>query len=91
MDNISDIYLSSAITKISKKLKLSEAMAGATLLAFSNGATDIITIVVASGNEVKKGDELAIGSIFGASMFSFTLVLAYVIHRSRKDFIDKVN
>ena len=58
-------------------MKLTEAMAGATLLAFSNGATDIITTVVASGSE--DTDDLAVGALFGASTFALTVILAFVI------------
>jgi Ca2+/Na+ antiporter len=52
-------------------------MAGATLLAFSNGATDVITTLVASGNS--DGDDLAVGALFGASTFAVNIILASVI------------
>jgi Ca2+/Na+ antiporter len=52
-------------------------MAGATLLAFSNGATDVITTLVASGNS--DSDDLAVGALFGASTFAVTIILATVI------------
>lgn len=49
-------------------------MAGATLLAFSNGATDLITVLVASSAE--GGESLAVGSLFGASTFAITVILS---------------
>lgn len=91
MDYICDVYLSAAIAKISKKMKLSEALAGCTLLALANGATDIITVFVAAGNNQKEGDDLAIGDLFGSSIYSFTVVLAYVIYKTPKGFINKVS
>jgi Ca2+/Na+ antiporter len=72
-------------------MNLSEVMAGVTLLALANGATDIITVFVASENEIKQGDNLAIGNLFGSSIYSFTIVLAYVIYNSRKGVISYVN
>lgn len=77
LEYVSDGFISSAIGKITTYMKLTEAMAGATLLAFSNGATDIITTVVASGNE--DNDDLAVGALFGASTFALTIILAVVI------------
>ena len=77
LEYTSDGYISQAIGKIAGYLKLTEAMAGATLLAFSNGATDVITTLVASGSG--DGDDLAVGALFGASTFAVTIILAYVI------------
>lgn len=77
LEHVSDGFISSAIGKITGYLKLTEAMAGATLLAFSNGATDIITTVVASGND--DGDDLAVGALFGACTFALTVILGAVI------------
>jgi solute carrier family 24 (sodium/potassium/calcium exchanger), member 6 len=59
-------------------MKLTEAMAGATLLAFSNGATDIITTVVAASGDAES-DDLAVGALFGASTFALTVILAVII------------
>jgi sodium/potassium/calcium exchanger 6 len=70
-------FISEAISKVAGYLKLTEAMAGATLLAFSNGATDVITALVAGSRN--EGDELAIGALFGASTFAITIILASVI------------
>lgn len=46
-----DEYLAEGITKISDWLNFSEALAACTLLAFANGAGDVITALVASGAE----------------------------------------
>ena len=76
LEFISDRFISPAISKFATYMKLSQAMAGATLLAFSNGATDVITALVASNNE---SDDLAVGSLFGASIFACTVVFAVII------------
>ena len=73
---ISDDYLASAISKLSTYMKISEAVAGATLLALANGACDILTIILASG---KKNDYLAAGVLFGANLFLISAVLVAVI------------
>ena len=46
-----DWFVSPALEYISRKLKLSENLAGATLLAFGNGAVDVIASLSAAGNE----------------------------------------
>ena len=48
------------------------------MLAFANGAPDIITSFTAGGQEAE-GIALVIGSIFGAGLFVLTIVLARVI------------
>jgi solute carrier family 24 (sodium/potassium/calcium exchanger), member 6 len=77
LEYTSDGFISQAIGKIAGYLKLTEAMAGATLLAFSNGATDVITAIVAAGGD--DGDDLVVGALFGASTFAITIILASVI------------
>lgn len=78
LEYVADGFIASAIGKISGYLKLTEAMAGATLLAFSNGATDVITAIVATGNS--DSDDLAVGALFGASTFAITIILTVVIY-----------
>ena len=89
LEYVSDGFISAAIGKIAGYMKLTEAMAGATLLAFSNGATDIITTVVASGSE--DSDDLAVGALFGASTFALTVILAVVIWARPGKVINDVN
>ena len=77
LEYASDGFISEAIGKIAGYLNLTEAMAGATLLAFSNGATDVITAIVATSDS--ESDDLAVGALFGASTFAVTIILAFVI------------
>lgn len=81
LEYTSDGYISAAIAKISNYLRLSESLAGSTLLAFSNGASDVITALVASD---EAGDNLVMGSLFGASIFTMTCCLGVIILFSRK-------
>lgn len=53
-------------------------MAGVTLLAFGNGAPDVITAIVA-GNSGDDAMNIAIGSIFGAGLFVTTITIAAVV------------
>ena len=60
-----------SITYICDWLNLSEAMAAVTLLAFANGAGDVITAIVASGTD--SGISYNIGSLCGAGLFAYIL------------------
>ena len=77
---ISEEYLSIALGNISKKLKLSEALTGVTLLAYANGSPDIISSMVAGGQD--DGALLSIGALYGASLFTCNFVYASVIHNT---------
>ena len=44
-----------------------------TLIAFANGAPDVMTAFVASGSE--EGILMAVGSVFGSGLFITTVVL----------------
>lgn len=61
-------------------MRLSESLAGSTLLAFSNGASDVITAVVAADGD---SDDLVMGSLFGASIFTCTICLGTIILASK--------
>jgi Ca2+/Na+ antiporter len=88
LEYISDSYLSQAISKYAKYLRLSEALAGVTLLAFSNGATDIITALVSSFNSKIEGVELMIGALFGASTFAILCIFGVIIYSSDSGTVD---
>ena len=81
VSHISEDYVSTAIARIAKHLRLSESLAGATLLAMANGCTDIVTVIQASLTGSHNND-LAIGSLFGAGLFTGTIVLAFTIMAS---------
>jgi solute carrier family 24 (sodium/potassium/calcium exchanger), member 6 len=78
--SISDEFLSISLGNISKRLGLSEALTGVTLLAYANGAPDIISSMVAGGED--GGALLSIGALYGASLFTCNFVYASVLHNS---------
>ena len=77
-----DEYIAPAIVYLSEWMGLSEALAGVTLLAFANGAGDVITAIVAS--ESDEGVAYNIGALYGAGLFVLTLVVSVVITVSPK-------
>jgi len=81
--HISEEYLSIALGNISKKLGLSEALTGVTLLAYANGSPDIISSMVAGGEE--GGALLSIGALYGASLFTCNFVCASVLHNTTEE------
>lgn len=72
-----DEYCAEGITKISTWLNFSQSLAGVTLLAFANGAGDVLTAIVASGSE--GGIFYNVGSIFGAGLFVCCVVVGGAI------------
>jgi len=71
------------LSKLSKFLNLSQTFAGVTLLAFANGAPDIIASASASGAE--GGLEIAVGGLFGACIFGSNVVIGYCLLKSKND------
>lgn len=82
-------YVAEVITNISEKLKLTPSFAAVTLLAFANGAGDLITALVASGAE--GGLSYNIGALYGAGLFSCSFVIAICILQDKHPIVyDKV-
>ena len=86
LGSISDKYLSPGLGYLAKKMKLSEAVAGVTVLAFANGAPDIISSLSAGGQE-SNGVFISVGSLFGACLFATTVVLGVCILYSRTEVV----
>ena len=82
LSNISDKYLSPSLSMLARKLKISEALAGVTLLAFANGAPDIIAAFAAGGDE-NGGVFISVGSLFGGCLFASTFILGVCILYSK--------
>jgi sodium/potassium/calcium exchanger 6 len=77
---VADKYLANGMKDLSERFNLSPTIAAMTLLAFANGAPDILG---AMGNAGKPGGALiGVGSLFGAFLFSTTLVASNVIINS---------
>lgn len=65
------------ISSISRRLKFPPSIAALSLIAFANGAPDIINSILLSDS--KEGVEMAIGSLLGAFIFTSTLVISNVL------------
>ena len=77
MCDVVDEYIAEALVYLSKTLKLSESLAGVTLLALANGAGDLLTAIVSSGSS--EGVSYNIGALLGAGLFVITIVLFFTI------------
>ena len=70
-------FLSVGVIKIVDLLKISQNLAGVTLLAFGNGASDVISSLVAACDV--KGIEFSIGALLGSGMFVTSFVFGMVV------------
>lgn len=77
LGSVAETYLTPVLTRISDALELSETISGVTLLAFANGAPDILSVISAGGEE--DGIYIAIVNLFGACLFATTLVIGRCI------------
>ncbi|CAD5227853.1 unnamed protein product [Bursaphelenchus xylophilus] len=75
----SDEYLCSSISVIVNQLKISQNVAGVTLMAFGNGAPDIFGMLVEVVAAESPKADLALGQLLGGGMFVTTVVLALII------------
>ncbi len=78
-------YIAPAIVFLSQYLGLSESLAGVTLLAFANGAGDVLTAIVAGGSA--DGISYNVGALYGAGLFVITLVVGMTILNSPEDIV----
>ena len=85
---VADAFFVPNLTKISSQLKLSENVAGVTLVAFGNGAPDIFSAIASfgAGGEVAK---LAIGSLIGRELKIF-VSLTLSLSRNSDEFTEIV-
>lgn len=81
LSSTSDIFLTTAITKIVETFKINQNIAAVTLLAFGNGAPDVISSLVASDEE--EGLSFSISSLIGSGMFITSFVLGSVVFKGK--------
>ncbi|KAG1663775.1 hypothetical protein FOA52_011826 [Chlamydomonas sp. UWO 241] len=75
-----DRFFCPSIERLSEWLQLSPAVAGATLLAFGNGATDLFTqIAMVMSGRPGQGFELALTEPLGTGMFVTNVIVAAII------------
>lgn len=80
LSSTSNKYLSSSLTIITDRLGLSQNIAGMTLLAFGNGAPDIISSIAASSSgSGSEGFHLSLAALLGAGVVVTAFVFSLVI------------
>jgi sodium/potassium/calcium exchanger 6 len=81
LSSTSDLFLSTAITKIVETFNINQNIAAVTLLAFGNGAPDVISALVAS-DEIE-GISFSLSSLIGSGMFITSFVLGSVVFKGK--------
>lgn len=74
---VADKYLAIGMQDLSNRFKLTPTIAAVTLIAFANGAPDILSSLSSSSKE--GGALISLGSLHGGFIFSATLVVWNVI------------
>lgn len=69
-------YLCPALLTISRTLKMSQSVAGVTVLAFGNAAPDIVSTIAGVG---QNRSSLVIGELFGGALYICTAVIGLLI------------
>ena len=83
LGSTADDFLTPSLEKLKDKFGFSETLAGVTLLAFANGAPDVLASFAASGTG-SDGIFLSMGAIFGAGLFVTTFVFGRCIQICKK-------
>ena len=74
-------YIADALQSITEFLGMSDSLAAVTLLAFANGAADMMTVLIASESE--GGISYNIGSLYGGGLFVCSAVMSVCILESK--------
>ena len=74
---IADKYLSEGMADLATRLGMSPAIAAVSLIAFANGAPDVLNSISNAGK--KGGNFIAVGCLLGGYIFSACLVVSNVI------------
>jgi sodium/potassium/calcium exchanger 6 len=77
---VADEHLSPSLQQLSKTCKMSESLAGVTLLAFGAGAPDVFASLSASTGH--DGIQMGIGVLLGSSFFILSVIAALTIFAS---------
>lgn len=80
-----DEYLGPSLEKISSTFKMSESLAGVTLMAFGAGAPDVFASISASEGGDTQGIVMGISVLLGSSLFILSVVTSLVILSSPQD------
>jgi len=84
LSSTADDYLSPSLEFLAEKLKMSESLAGVTLLALGNGAPDIFAAISAAGgdDDSNNGTLLTICNLVGSTLFISTIVQVMTVKAS---------
>ena len=82
---IADKYLSKGMQDLSKRFKLSPTLAALTLIAFANGAPDLLSSLSAA--EKPGGELISLGNMLGGYIFCMCLVVSNVLWNAEAGFI----
>jgi len=74
---IAEKYLSVGMQDLSRRFNLSPTIAATTLIAFANGAPDVLAAFSSGG--ASGAAFISIGALFGAFIFNSTLVIANIL------------
>lgn len=92
VSHLSNEYLAPCVDEIVASLGtpaitkgIGQTLAGVTFLAFANGAPDVLTAIIAGNSGSEATALIPFGSIFGALMFSSSIILSQVILNSRTE------
>ena len=77
-----DEFLAPSTQEISQTFKLSESLAGVTLLAFGAGASDVMSSMMAASGGELEGIEMGIAVLVGSSLFIISIVNSVTIYFS---------
>lgn len=79
---VADKYLAVGMQDLSERFNLSPTLAAVTLIAFANGAPDVLSSQSAASKT--DGALISCGALFGSFIFAGTLVISNVIHNSKE-------
>ena len=79
MTTTADDFFCCSISTIVDHLKISQSLAGITLMAFGNGAPDIFSTIASVLNTKRPKAGLAVGDLLGGGAFVTTIVFATII------------
>ena len=74
-----DEFLSPSLQEISKTFRLSESLAGVTLMAMGGGAPDLIASLTAAQGGDLEGIEMGIAVLVGSSLFILAIINAGIL------------
>lgn len=80
---VADKYLSNGMQDLAKRLNLSPTLAAVTLIAFANGAPDVLAAFSSAGKD--NGAYISVGALLGAFIFSTCLVVSNVVRNAKGD------